>query len=120
MYPRISIVTPSFNQACFLEQCLLSVLDQRYPDLEFLVLDGGSTDGSVEIIRRYENRLTHWVSEPDGGQSAAINRGFCRATGDVVAWLNSDDYYLPGALERIADAYRKSPDASFYFGDGWR
>jgi glycosyltransferase involved in cell wall biosynthesis len=85
-----------------------------------LVLDGGSTDESVEVIRRYEDRLAFWVSEPDDGQSAAINRGFRRATGDIVTWLNSDDFFLPGALQRIAKAFRESPTASFYFGDGWR
>jgi glycosyltransferase involved in cell wall biosynthesis len=118
--PRISIVTPSFNQGRFLEECLLSVLNQNYANLEYLVIDGGSTDRSVEIIKKYADRLAYWVSEPDGGQADAINKGLRRATGEVVAWLNSDDYYLPGALAAVAEAYGKNPHASFYFGDGYR
>jgi glycosyltransferase involved in cell wall biosynthesis len=114
------VVTPSYNQGRFLEQCIRSVLEQDYPDLEYLILDGGSTDGSVDVIRRYGRRLAFWVSERDGGQGAAINRGFRLATGDVVAWVNADDFYLPGALARVADAYRADPTASFFFGDGWR
>lgn len=96
--PRLTVITPSLNQAQFLERALLSVLDQGYPDLEYIVMDGGSTDGSVEILRRYDDRLAFWVSEPDEGQSWAINRAIERATGDVIAYINSDDYYLPGAF----------------------
>jgi hypothetical protein len=118
--PRISIVTPSFNQGRFLEECIVSVLNQGYPRLEYIVIDGGSTDASLEIIRRYQDRFSFWVSERDGGQADGINKGFGRATGDLVAWLNSDDFYLPGALMRIAEAYQKNPDASFYFGNGLR
>lgn len=104
-YPKISIVTPSFNQAEFLEECITSVLSQNYPNLEYIIMDGGSTDGSVEIIRKYENRLTYWQSTPDGGQYAAINEGFRRSTGDIMAWLNSDDKYHPGALHIIAATF---------------
>ena len=118
--PRITVVTPSFRQPAFLEQCIQSVLDQRYPDLEYLVVDGGESPESVEILRRHEEHISWWVSEPDNGQSHAINKGLRRATGDLVSWLNSDDFLLPGALAAVADAYRKDPTGSFYFGDGVR
>jgi glycosyltransferase involved in cell wall biosynthesis len=97
--PRLTVITPSLNQAKYLERTLRSVLDQGYPNLEYIVMDGGSTDGSVDILRRYDERLTYWVSEPDGGQSWAINRAIERSTGEVIAYINSDDYYLPGAFE---------------------
>ena len=103
--PRITVVTPSFNQAPFLEQTILSVLGQCYPNLEYFVMDGGSTDSSPEIIERYSTQLAHWQSQPDGGQAAAINTGFARATGEILCWLNSDDYFLPGALLRIARTF---------------
>jgi glycosyltransferase involved in cell wall biosynthesis len=101
---RLTIITPSFNQAAFLERTLKSVLDQDWPDLEYFVVDGGSTDGSVEIIERYADRLAWWVSQPDRGQTDAINKGLQRATGDVVAYINSDDYYLPGAFAAAVGA----------------
>jgi glycosyltransferase involved in cell wall biosynthesis len=102
-WPRISVVTPSFNQAEFLEQTIRSVLLQGYPELEYIVVDGGSTDGSIAIIKRYADRLAYWVSEPDRGQSHAINKGLRRATGSVLGWLNSDDYYVPSALRTVGE-----------------
>ncbi len=103
--PRISVITVCLNQSRFLEETLRSVLDQEYPNLEYLVVDGGSQDGSVDIIRRYEAQLDWWVSEPDNGQSDAINKGFAHATGSVVAFLNGDDLYLPGALQVVAEEF---------------
>lgn len=118
--PTISVVTPSLNQGQFLEQCIRSVLDQHYPRLEYIIIDGGSTDNSVEIIRKYQKQVSAWVSEPDYGQSDAINKGLARATGQLVAWLNADDTYLPNALAMAAQAYLRQPEASFYFGNGYR
>ena len=95
--PKVSIITPCLNHAAFLEDTLKCVISQDYPNIEYIVVDGGSTDKSLDIIRRHENGITRWISEPDQGQSDAINKGFKMATGEVVAWLNSDDLYFPGA-----------------------
>lgn len=113
----VSIVTPSYNQAEFLEQTIRSVLDQNHADLEYLIVDGGSTDGSVEIIKRHADRLTWWVSERDSGQAEAINKGMKRARGEIVAWLNSDDAYLPGAIEAAVQALAGHPEAVMVYGD---
>jgi glycosyltransferase involved in cell wall biosynthesis len=100
--PRITVVTPSYNQGAFIEQTILSVIGQHYANLEYMIIDGGSTDGTVEIIHKYERHLSYWVSKADRGQSDAINKGFERSTGEIVCWLNSDDMYLPGALQYMA------------------
>lgn len=120
-WPKISIVTPSFNQAQFLERTILSVLNQNYPNLEYIIIDGGSTDGSVEIIKKYEKYLTYWVSEPDKGQSHAINKGFQKSTGEIHAWLCADDLYLPDSLIKISRLFAKNGAdlvyENFYFID---
>lgn len=101
--PKISVITPSYNQGQFIEKTIQSVLGQNYPNLEYIIIDGGSTDDSVSIIKKYEKHLSYWVSEKDRGQSHAINKGFSKATGDIYYWINSDDYLLPGALELIGN-----------------
>ncbi len=116
VYPKISIITPSYNQAQFLEQTILSVLGQKYPNLEYIIMDGGSNDGSVDVIKKYEQEITYWVSERDNGQSHAINNGFARATGDILAWLNSDDMYMPGALLLMAEKY-SAGERGIWFGN---
>ncbi len=116
-WPRVSIVTPSYNQAQFIEETIRSVLLRCYPDLEYIIIDGGSTDGSVEIIRKYAPWLAYWVSEPDRGQSHAINKGFERATGEIVAWLNSDDTYQPGALQIVGWSFRSTPDLDVLYSE---
>jgi glycosyltransferase involved in cell wall biosynthesis len=108
-YPRISIVTPSFNQGRYLEETIRSVLDQGYPNLEYVVIDGESTDDSLAIIRRYADRLTYWASEPDRGQSHAINKGLARCSGEIFNWINSDDALCTGALHAVAAAWREKP-----------
>jgi glycosyltransferase involved in cell wall biosynthesis len=113
---RISLVTPSFNQAGFLPKTLSSVHGQGYPDLEHIVFDGGSTDGSVRVIEQHAERLAYWISEPDGGQADALNKGFARATGEVFGWLNSDDILWPGALSAVAEAFETDPGADVVMG----
>ena len=107
-WPRVSIVTPSLNQGQYLEETIRSVLLQGYSNLEYIIIDGGSTDGSVEIIRKYEPWLNYWVSEPDKGQSHAINKGFRRSTGEIMAYLNGDDIYYPNTLHDVATNFLKS------------
>ncbi len=116
-YPRISIITPSFNQVRYIEETIRSVLLQKYPNLEYIVMDGGSTDGSVEILKKYEPWLSFLSVSPDNGQSAAIVEGFKHATGDIIGWLNSDDYYCQGALERVAHFFVNHPRVVFGNGD---
>ena len=114
---KLTIVTPSYNQGRFLEETILSVLNQGYEPLEYIVVDGGSTDESVEIIRRYEHRLSHWESEKDRGQVHAINKGLELATGDIVAFLNSDDVYLPGAFNAVMSYFAEHPESKWICGD---
>jgi glycosyltransferase involved in cell wall biosynthesis len=110
-------VTPSLNQAGYLEAAIQSVLSQDYPRLEYLVIDGGSDDGSLEIIQRYADRLAYWSSEPDSGQTEAINKGFGRARGDILAWLNSDDVYYPGAMKEAVEFLETHPEVGMVYGD---
>jgi glycosyltransferase involved in cell wall biosynthesis len=115
-WPKISIVTPSFNQGQYIEETILSVLSQNYPNLEYIIIDGGSTDNTIDIIKKYESRITYWVSEPDTGQSHAINKGLKKCTGEIFNWLNSDDWYIPGALFEVANAFRVNSTAQFVSG----
>lgn len=113
----VSIVTPSFNQASFLEQTLRSVLDQDYPNFEYIVIDGASTDGSPGIINKYADKFAYWTSEKDSGQAEAINKGMVHARGEIVAWLNSDDCYLPGTISAAVEAFESDPEAVMIYGD---
>jgi len=115
--PLVSIVTPSFNQAWFLRDTIRSVIQQDYPNIEYLIVNGGSKDGSVEIIQEYAGRVAWWVSEKDKGQAEAINKGMARANGEIVAWLNSDDLYLPGAVNQAVIALEENPQAGMVFGN---
>ena len=113
--PTITVITPSFNQARFIERTIRSVLDQDYPNLEYIVIDGGSRDGTIDILRKYEGRLT-WISEMDKGQADAINKGIKRSSGDIIAYLNSDDVYEPGALQTVAEHFSAHPETMWLTG----
>lgn len=114
--PKISIVTPSYNQAGFIEETIRSILLQGYPDIEYIIIDGGSTDGSVDVIKKYNQWISYWVSEPDRGQSHAINKGWARCTGEIVAWLNSDDVYQPGAFFKVAQFMGENKHVGMLYG----
>src|SRR6187431_735936 len=109
-FPKISVVVPSYNQGQYLEETILSIFNQQYPNLEVFVVDGGSKDNSVDIIKKYEQHLTWWVTEKDKGQSDAINKGFARVTGEIVTWLCSDDLFTKGTLKRVAEIFSELPD----------
>lgn len=115
--PKISIVTPSYNQGHFLEETICSIIDQKYPNLEYIVIDGGSTDNSVDIIKKYSKHITYWVSEPDRGQSHAINKGLSVCSGVLFNWINSDDLLEPNALHRIAKLYTENPESLWFIGN---
>jgi len=116
-WPKISIVTPSYNQVNFIERTILSVLNQNYPNFEYIIIDGGSNDGSIEIIKKYEKYLTYWISEKDNGQADAINKGLRRTKGKIVAYLNSDDIYCQGTFVKVANYFCKYPNRDIIYGD---
>ena len=117
MNPKVSIITPSYNQGEYLEETILSVLNQTYENIEYIVIDGGSTDNSVDIIRKYVDKITYWCSEKDNGQADAINKGLKRATGDLVCWINSDDILYPHFVEKFVNHFVSHPNVDFLYGD---
>ncbi|MEJ0104620.1 MAG: glycosyltransferase family 2 protein [Bacteroidota bacterium] len=114
--PLISIITPSYNQGKYIEETILSIINQDYPYIEYIIIDGGSIDSTIEIIKKYSNRITYWISEKDSGQANAINKGFQKATGDIINWINSDDQLMPGALKKIAQKFAENPGAILVHG----
>lgn len=116
IYPKISIVTPVYNQVQYLEQTILSIINQGYPNLEYIIIDGGSTDGTIDVIRKYESYIAYWVSEPDKGMYHAIQKGFEHSTGEVMCWLNSDDVFFDKCLFAIADVFMHHPDVEWFSG----
>ncbi len=115
--PKVSIITPSFNQGQFLEASIRSVLEQDYPNIEYIIVDGGSKDNSVEVIQKYADRLAWWVSEKDKGHADALNKGFSRASGEILAWLNSDDIYFPGAVSEAVSILESRAEVGMVYGD---
>lgn len=115
--PLVSIVTPSYNQAQYLEQTIRSIIEQDYPCIEYIVIDGASTDNSIGIIKQYENHLAYWISEKDNGQAEAINKGLAHTSGEILAWLNSDDYYFPDTISTIVKTFEENPDVVMVYGD---
>lgn len=115
--PMISIVTPSFNQGRFLNQNIISVINQCYPKYEHIIIDGGSNDSTIDILKSFNDRIAYWVSEKDGGQSHAFNKGLSIATGEIIGWQNSDDCYLPNAFCQVSEAFQKNPDTDVLYGD---
>lgn len=114
--PRITIITPSYNQGAYIEDTILSVLNQDYPNLEYIIIDGGSNDQTIDIIKKYSDRISYWVSEKDRGQSHAINKGFERATGEIINWINSDDQLMPDTLHKLAAAFTADPELMMLHG----
>lgn len=117
MYPQISVIIPSYNQGKYIEQTICSILEQNYSNIELIIIDGGSTDNTLSILKKYSPHITFWISEPDCGQAHAINKGFAKATGDIIGWINSDDYYLPGYLNEVAKAFQKQPKADAVYSN---
>lgn len=115
-YPKISIVTPCFNRADYLEETILSILNQNYPNLEYIIIDGGSIDGTVDLIKKYESHLSYWISEPDNGMYFALNKGFTKATGEIMTWINSDDKYIDKSLFAVAQIFSDLSDIEWIIG----